>query len=869
MQSQRPRARAFLFALFVAGKAPLGASLELPPAGPSLEPPRALRLEEAHRALRALQTHCRLLVVAAHPDDEDTAALVATVRGFGGEAAYLSLTRGEGGQNRLGLELGEALGLIRTGELLAARQVDGAQQFFTRAIDFGFTRSLEESLTRWGMEALLADLVLGIRRFRPRVVLSVFADDPASGHGHHRAAGFLAPEALRRAEDPLFRPDLGPPWRVEALYRSGWFDPQQAEQEVGFERLDPWSGRSLAQLAWLSRSQHRSQDMGRALEMGPRSGKYRRLAGAPAAAGSLCGTEGLELERLAQLVPGEAKGAVAERLRSLSEAAARLEQGLLSRAREELLTEVGRLLEGWTALAEAAQKLDPSFFALVEEKKSWVATLWLGLHGVMLDAWLDRAELQPEGRARLELAAWNAGGSPLVLESWELLSVPGVVAELPAGPWTLAPKELFRRQIELRFDETIQPTRPYFLRSPREGDRYRWEEVDREVHGLPDGPAPLRMRWRFRGPAGSLEVIRPVVHRHVDEGFGERRRPLRVLPAVEVSFGPTPVLQLNGQPARVTVELHSNLPRPLDGALEWDTDCPEKVGGWLPVRLEPRTPASLELVLPVCKQRQRVALRYEAEGRSWNARYRVVPGAEWGPQVLPVEAVVVVEPLQVTWPRVGRVLYIPGAADRVPEALSRAGFSVEVRTAEELTPALLAQVAVVVVGSRAYEVDPYLAPRNSSLLEWVERGGVLLVQYQQYGYFSGGFPAYPLEIAQPHGRITDESSPVRVLDPGHPVFSRPNVLEPADWEGWVQERALYLPKSWDSRYEPLLELQDPGEAPERGALLVARYGKGIFVYTGLALFRQLPAGVPGAFRLFANLLALGQTSKEEPTLRVR
>ncbi len=853
----------FLVAALIGADRVTGEVPELPPAGPLLEPPRAMAASELDWALRALQTHCRLLVVAAHPDDEDTAALVATVRGQGGEAAYLSLTRGEGGQNRLGPELGQALGLIRTGELQAARRVDGARQFFARALDFGYTRSREESLMRWGAEEVLADTVQVVRRFRPRIVLSVFGDDPGSGHGHHQAAGFLAPRAVQAAEDPSYRPDLGPPWRVEALYRSSWFQPEGADHGVALGTLEPFTGFSLAQLASLSRSQHRSQDMGRALELGSRSGKFRKVSGLPAVAGSLCGTGGLELSRLADLAPLEARAPLSKRLEELANRARRLREENLSGNIFSRLDDVDKLLSLWEALARDVRSVNPALAALVEEKRGWAAILWLGVRRVVFDAWVDRAELPPEGSARLEVVAWNAGPSPLVLEGWDLLAISGIEADLPTGPWSLAPGELLRRQMELRFDGTVEPTRPYFLKRPQVGDRYSWDGVEPEIQGLPDAPGPIRVRWRLQGPAGPLELVRTVVERQVDEGLGELRRPVRVLPAVDVGLGPEPLFHRNGQDARVVVQLRSYLSRPIEGTLVLSSDCP----GWVEqrrlIQLGGNAQIRHEVRIPPCSSRHAVTARFEAEQRAWMERLVAVPGALRPPHVLPLPATVAAVRLEVVWPQVGRVVYIPGASDRVPEALQRAGLEVDVRSARELGAEALEGYRIAVVGSRAYEVDPELAQLTPHLLEWVRQGGLLLMLYQQYGYFSKNFAPFLIEMGRPHGRITDEQSAVQQLVANHPVFREPNRITEADWVGWVQERALYLPKSWDPRYQPLVELQDPGEPPERGALLLARYGKGTFVYTGLAFFRQLPAGVPGAFRLFANLLALGTDSGED------
>lgn len=765
---------------------------------------------ELTRAERMLGHTKRVLLIAAHPDDEDTELLTYLVRHLGAETGYLSLTRGEGGQNLIGPELGEALGLIRSEELLAARRLDGAHQFFTRAFDFGFSRSLDETLSFWPPDTLLKDVVRIVRRFRPQIVISAFSGTPRDGHGHHQAAGWVAREAFGVAGDPRRFPELArdeglAPWRPSKLYRSARFDTAGTSLVLEAGVLDPVIGQSYRQIAMRSRSLHRSQDMGALQELGP--GPIRlalledRTGGGP------------------ELFAGVDIGPPAESDRGP-------EARDLARHRA-------------TVLAIRA--------------------------GLVVDAFTTTARVVPGSEVAVELAVWNAGNGRVVARP-RLGLAPGWQArgpcldrwqELPAGG-------LLRCEARVLVPADVPFSTPYFLRAPRERGWYRWEG-DPAHWGEAFEPAPLRARFDLATEdEAEFSLEREVSARIRDQALGEVRRRLVVAPRVEVSIAPGSLLWPvdRRRPERFTVTLRRTGADTVRGTVHLDLPP-----GWPPVapqafdltRPDARTSVSLLVRPPARLLAGRFSIRAYAvddRGQRYDAALVTVDHPHIRERVQEVSSTAAVTVAAVALPRSKPIGYIRGAADRVPEALAGVGVHVELLDAASLGQGDLSRYDVIVVGSRAYETDPVLVESNGRLLAYVRQGGRLVIQYQQHDFFAGNFAPYPLEVRPRHDRVTDETAPVRMLAADHRAFRAPNRISAGDWDGWVQERGLYFPSQWDSRYRPLLETGDPGTEPLRGGLLVAGVGMGTWIYTGLAFFRQLPAGVPGAFRLFFNLLDL-------------
>ena len=862
----------------------------------ALEPASSGGLAALDRALVRLASHRRLLVIAAHPDDEDTALLTAVARGQGGEAAYLSLSRGDGGQNLIGNEVGPDLGLLRSRELAAARSIDGARQYFSRAYDFGYTRSLDETLERWPKEVLLEDAVRIVRRFKPQVLMAVFPPTTAAGHGQHQSSGWVAERLLELAADPDAFPHLLdeglPPWRIDTFYRGAWWAPDAEAIEIPMGVIEPWSGRSILQIALASRSQHRCQDMGSIQPLGDYNGRLQWTVGRGGPDQPLWGDIDTSLSAIAQVLPaGVRRATLLAELQGIET----LAQQARSQLRAADLTPVRQALhsivQGLQASRRQLEEAEGAavLYSPVEGRTHVVALLdeklWLAQEAlanasqILIDAVTETETVVPGRPMTARSIFWNAGPGQVEDLHVEILAADG---------WRLlasSPPEDERSRFRTRVsDERIlqiavpadaPPSTPYFLDHPRVGDLYDWQGVPPEVRGEPFAPPPLRLRFRFRLDGTPVQLEREVVSRQRDQARGEIRRPLRIVPAIEISLEPPlRVLSLgdggpaaDGEPLSLRVNISSNLDEPQDVRLEGVLPAPWQVTMPAAIHIdEPFGKAQVELQLERPKGltagRYRLALQaVDGAGTIYDASYPVIDYEHIRPTPRPLPATAEVVVADIQRPQLEHIGYVRGASDALPELLAAIGLPIEVLSADQLATGDLAAYDAIVVGSRAYEVDAALVRANPRLLHYVEQGGLLIVQYQQYDFSGGGFAPYPLDIHRPHDRITDETAPVELLQPEHPVFNLPNRLMAEDWQGWVQERGLYFAGTWDAAYQPLMSMTDrhggDGEA-KQGGLLVAPYGDGTYVYTGLAFFRQLPAGIPGAYRLFANLLSLAE-----------
>ena len=852
-----------------------------------LQPASSGGLAALDRALARLSTHKRLLVIAAHPDDEDTALLTWVARGQGGEAAYFSLSRGEGGQNLIGPELGIGLGLLRSRELQAARQIDGARQFFSRAYDFGYTRSVDETLERWPQEILLEDAVRAIRRFKPQVLMAVFPPSERAGHGQHQASAVVAQEAFNLAADadafPRLLAEGLEPWAIETFYRASWWNPDAATLKLPLGQLEPFSGRSILQIALESRSQHRCQDMGVEQRLGDATGRLTWVAGGGGAEqpDPFAGFD-TSLAAIAELLPaGEARQDLAAALRRVDALARSARQRLSATeptAAVEPLGEIVTLLRASRAsLRNAGSVASGHVLDLLEEKLGIAYEALATAAQVLADAIADREWVALGQTLEVRSVFWNAGSFPV-----EGLDV---VAHSSAGWRTLhsepaepergrfATRVTDERRLAIEVPKHSQPTAPYFLRRPLKGSLYDWSETAAAVRGEPFAPPPLSLVFRFRLAGVAVELVREVVHRYRDQALGEVRRPLRAVPALEVSVEPRQLVwsTAKAREEKLKVEIVSNLEEKVRVRLE--IDLPP---GWPPVlprEVELGDESSRQVIeWPLVPPQDlspghyEIALRLVDEaGQRFDHAFPLIDYEHVRPTPIPQAARVVVHVDDIRLPSLGRLGYVRGASDRVPEFLRAVGLPVELLSAADLADRDLSSFDAIVIGSRAYEIDPALVSASPRLLSYTRHGGLLIVQYQQYQFVRGGYAPFPLEIDRPHDRVTDETADVRLLVPEHPVFNVPNRLVAADWEGWVQERGLYFAGTWDDAYQPLLAMSDPGGEEQRGALLVAGLGEGHYVYTGLAFFRQLPAGVTGAYRLFANLLTLGQSAESSQT----
>jgi LmbE family N-acetylglucosaminyl deacetylase len=857
------------------------------PAGAQVRPVYDMGAAGIVQLLERLQTTASALHTGAHPDDEDSSFLARMARGDHARVAYLSLNRGEGGQNIIGVELFDALGVIRTEELLQARRLDGGEQFFTRSFDYGFSKTRDEAAAKWNERDVLGDMVRVIRAFRPFVLYARFSGTPADGHGQHQMAGYLTPLAFRAAADPAQFPEQIAeglrPWQAKKLYRGAPFRPDPANPpttEVQTGVVDAALGRSYAEIAAEGRSQHKSQEMGGIEPMGPAASGLIRLSPAPEGTGPL--RERSIFEGIDVTVPGLAV------LAGLPQGSLRAELAAVDAAARQALTTyqplepariIAPLASGLAATRAARQSLrtldapsdaraEADFLLAVKERD--FAEALVRAAGVVVDPLADVEMVTPGGSLTVSVRTFLADASLARVTSARLRAPGGwTVAPAPPPPANANQGPPARREVpaaETRYAVTVAAdapvTQPYFLAQPRRGDMYLWPEGG--PRSVPfEGPL-LTADVSVEIAGASLTVSRPVQYRVGDRIRGELRRDVNVVPAVTVGVdSPLLIVPTGSTPNTQRIVVRA-------------TSFAENVKGILRLRLPQgwtSEPAEAPLTLASEGENTAASFTVRAPARRAAGTFEITAEAVVGgvtyardvqtiayPHIqthrvyAPAAVKVQVFDLKVAAVKVG---YIMGSGDQVPEALRRMGLDVTLIDAEMLASGDLSRFDTIVVGVRASEARPDFVANNGRLRDYMERGGTLIVQYQQTDYVSRNLPPYPVKT-EGNPRVTDETAPVTILVPRHPVFASPNVITPADFAGWVQDRNLYSFGTFDGRYTPLLETADPGEKPQRGGEVYADVGKGRYVYTSYAWFRQLPAGVPGAYRMFANLVSLSK-----------
>jgi LmbE family N-acetylglucosaminyl deacetylase len=828
--------------------------------------------------LGRLQTTGSVLHTGAHPDDEDSAFVARTARGDHARVAYLSLTRGEGGQNIIGPELFDALGVIRTEELLQARRLDGGEQFFTRAFDYGFSKTLAEARSKWNEREVLGDMVRVIRLFRPLVIHSRFAGTAADGHGQHQFAGYLTPIAFKAAADPAQYPEQIAqglrPWQVRKLYRAagrgGGDNPVSVQVQTG--ALDPVIGRSYAAIAAEGRSQHKSQEMGAIEPLGPSSSGLQlvesQVTVTPKETSIFDGLD-VSLPGLAALM-GLPAGTLAAELKAIDGSAAEARREYRPSEPERIVPVLAAGLRATRTARQALQSAaGPSDaradvdFVLAHKETDFVEALAQAA-GITVDPLAERETVVPGGSINVSVRTF--------VEHADVASITGTTLEAPRG-WQVEPGPPadsggFRRETPAAttsYHVTVPVgaplTQPYYLVRPRRDSVYDWTAD--MPQGLPFEPPLLSASVTLTSNGNTFTISRPIRYRFADRVRGELRRDLNVVPDLSVALDSNLlIVPLSGaaQPQRLVVSATSFVDRSMTGTLRLNLPA-----GWT------STPASLPfsvmssgdsatatfVVTPAARRTAgAVAIGAEAAvgDRVFSASAETVtyPHIQNHRMYQPAAARVEIVDLAVAPVRVG---YIMGSGDEVPDALRRMGVEVTLIDREMLTTGDLARFDTIVVGVRASEARPDFVANQARLRAYMERGGVVVVQYQQTDYVERGLPPYPVK-SPGNSRVTDETAPVTILSPAHPVFTFPNRITPADFDGWVQERNLYSFGTFDTRYTPLLESADPGEPPQRGGEVIADVGKGRYVYTSYAWFRQLRAGVPGAYRQIANLISL-------------
>jgi LmbE family N-acetylglucosaminyl deacetylase len=841
--------------------------------------------------LRQMDGVKRVLMIAAHPDDEDTALLTTLARGQGAETAYLALTRGDGGQNVIGPELWEGLGIVRTGELLAARELDGGQQFFTTAFDYGYSKSADEALSFWPREELLSDVVWTVRSFRPHVIVSVFSGTPADGHGQHQAAGIMAREAFAAAGDPERFPEQlargVEAWEPLKLYQTSRrrFFPQGTELDDGALDVqtgvhDPLLGRSLLQLSMESRSQHRSQDMGAAQPAGPRMTGVILME-------SRVGDDAQEIfAGVDTTLIGITAG--------LPAAAASAARAPLNAYRRSILAAVDDFgLDPMTiaphlfdarvhlqaAQAEVGDAADMEFATAIAARLDVTNRAIFAATGVSFDVRSVDDLLVPGQTVRVGAQLWNGG-------TYTLKS-PETSLELPAG-WTstlvetsglspdgvVAPGGLASFAYDVSVPADAKLSRQYYLREQRDGARYVWPD-EPELWGLARDPELVQGAVIFGfasdDPSDSAALLHAgqntmsVDWRYVgvDPALGEFEKPVLVVPPVSVTVAPSGVTwpQSKSGAQAVSVVIRTEAEQGSRGSVEISAPA-----GWTV------TPPSQPYVLDEAGAERSMTFDIQPSGmvaagqHTFDVLARTDAGHVYDEGYMLIdyehiertarysdsEATVSVVAVEVRDDV--RVGYIMGSGDDGPEAIRQMGAPIELLDEARVRDGDFEGFTTIVLGVRAYETRPDLQASSAQLLDFVRSGGTVVVQYNRGPL--GSLSPWDMTVGRGSPRVSDETAPVHMLEPDAPVFTSPNRITDADFDGWVQERGLYFASTWDDRYTPLLELNDPGEEPRHGSMLATTLGDGVFVYAALSFFRQWSGQVPGAYRLFANLISL-------------
>ena len=812
---------------------------------PAVEAPPAMNAAEIRLALEKLKVLGRVLYVAAHPDDENTGLISFWANGALYDTAYLSMTRGDGGQNLIGPELGPQLGVIRTQELLAARRLDHGRQFFTRANDFGFSKSAAETLRFWERDKILADTVWAIRKFRPDVIVTRFPPDDDKTHGHHTASALLAQEAFKLAADPKKFPEqlkFVEPWQPTRLFwnasefffraRNVPFDPKGliATEAGGYQ---PLLGKSYPEIAGASRTMHKSQGFGVSIERGADTEYFKFLDGKAVANGDLF--SGIDTTW--------------NRVPKAAEINAQID-GVLAHYDMKLpASSVPALLELRAQLAKLADEV------FGREKRAEVDRLIGACLGLHLEAVSAKPAAQPGATIELQLEAINRSNVPVKFKSVRLLAN----GELAPVDTALTRDALFTKKISLQLPDSLPFTQPYWLRELATLGTFA--VADQSLIGRPENPPPFPIELTLE--IGGQEIVYNVEPRFrtVDRVQGETSEPLVIAPPAFVELS-RPVFMFADKAAKsINVRVIASAEK-VSGHVALEAPA-----GW---KIEPATvPFDLQgaesemacvfQITPPADAGEgilRAAISIDGVKTPAFSRQRIAyPHIEPQTLISPAQSKIVRAEIADKAALVG---YLPGAGDAIPESLREIGSEVKLLNDGDVKSANLARFNAIVLGVRAANVNSArLSAWFPELLAYAKGGGVVIMQYNTSPGPKPEQLPYPLKVSR--DRVTEEEAEVRMLAPDHPVLNFPNKITAADFNGWVQERGLYFPNEWDPTWTPILSSNDTGEKPADGGLLVARVEKGWFVYTGYSWFRELPAGVPGAYRLFANMISLGKT----------
>ncbi|MBL3658379.1 PIG-L family deacetylase [Fulvivirga sediminis] len=790
--------------------------------------------------LKKLNFLGNVLYMAAHPDDENTRLIAYLSNETFANTGYLALTRGDGGQNLIGPEIREGLGVIRTQELLAARRIDGGKQFFSRANDFGYSKTATETLEIWDEDQVLSDAVWVFRNFRPDVVITRFPPDERAGHGHHTTSAIIAEKAFKAAADKSKYPDqlkYVDTWQTKRLYTNTgrWWNPNMTGEEEGVLTIDvgkysPLLGKSYTEIAAISRSQHKSQGFGSS------------------------GSRGESKEFLEYIMGDEAKEDIFE---GIDTSWKRVKGGekigeIISGAIEKYNpARPSEILSDLIKARKAISKLNDPYWKQLKLKE--VDYLIKAVTGLYIEAVADDYAVTPGKEVKLSLEVINRSPIDITLEQIYYAAQNDTIVNAK-----LVENKDFSFSHVYTIPNEASYSQPYWLREEGTLGMYKVEE--QKLRGKPENDPALQVMVTLNIEGEKINYTVPVVYKWNDPVGGELYRPFAVTPPVFMNLNEGVYIFSGDEPKTVIVDVKS-VEDKLSGKLK--LNVPK---GW---KVNPESydlsiakkwgeaHYKFELLPPAEQSTGDVQAVVEIEGKAYsnsltNIDYDHIPN-----QMLMMPATAKVVKLDIK-KRGQMVGYIQGAGDAIPAALREIGYEVWELNESDITPANLKKMDAVILGVRALNTNERISYYMNDLLEYAKNGGTLIVQYNNsYHLQTDHFAPYPLELSR--DRVTEEDAEVRILKPDHQVMNYPNKISSKDFDGWVQERGLYFPNSWDSHYEAILSSNDKEEkkSPKNGGLLIAPYGKGHYIYTGYSWFRELPAGVPGAYRLFVNLVSLG------------
>lgn len=789
---------------------------------------------EIYVNLQKLHSLKRVLYVAAHPDDENTRALSWFSLGEKAETAYFSLTRGDGGQNLIGDELSEELGVLRTQELLAARSHDGAKQYFSRAVDFGYSKSADESFELWGREVLLSDLVLIIRKFKPEVIITRFPPDERAGHGHHTASALLAIEAFSKAADKNYEPnqvrEFGT-WQATSIYwnTSYWWDdnikdlsegdPDYLITDIG--GYNEQLGMSYNEIGTYARSEHKCQGFGGIVERGSRIEYFKHLGG----------------EKLHTSFFEKTK----ESWKSLGDKQLETElQAALDNF--DFITvsnNVPRLLKILKRL-----KLLPSSY-IIDEKIRRCETIITDCMGLNIELVGEQFSFVQGQSVGLKANIINRSALAVTLSKIELST-----GETIDKNEKLLLNALLELDVASNGKTVI--SNPYWLNEPFKNI---FQVTDPANFCAPESQPSITANFTFLVDGEPFSISIPATYKWRDPSYGERRRPLICTPTFTASFEQNQLLMKAGERKEVRIKVKSftdslNSPMFLEAPKGWTVSPSEMNVNLSAMHAEEWFTFTLEATANA--QPGALKLMQHSGGKMLNYK-------EIAYDHIPTQALFRMAEMQCTVLdakiKKGRIAYIKGVDDAVPQAIEQLGFDLDLFEVKDIPSIDFAKYQSVVLGIRIYNVYPELSNYSERLFSYVENGGNLVMQYNTASRSpeKESFGPYPFELSR--NRVTEEDAAVTFLAPKHQIMTTPNEITQADFDNWVQERGLYFANNWDEKYTPLFSWADKGEDAQTGALIVAKHGKGQFVYTGISFFRELPNGVVGAYRLFANILS--------------